>query len=187
MCSRSNASSSAETTRRHPSTTSCTSRRPDRSSSFRSDLYYRIRLPMDYGTWRNRLLGAVLGLTVLTAAHASADGIVVESVAKGSPAERAGLAVGDVLLSWERPAPLPAAGGELRSPFDLVRLERAEGPLGPLVFSGRRGDQAATFRLVTSEHWQLVARPSLPDETLSTYERAREALTTAGASEGARL
>src|SRR5687768_17597999 len=118
---------------------------------------------MNYRNDRSRLIGSVVVVAALTfasgsiaaAAESTAQGLVVETVGKGSPAEIAEIAPGDVLLSWTRPSASSPTGGKLHSPFQLVRLERVEGPLGELVFTGRRGDQEKTFRLITSEHWQL--------------------------------
>jgi CHAT domain-containing protein len=81
--------------------------------------------------------------TPAAAAGAGATaGISVEEVAKGSPAEKAGLRAGDLLLSWQRAAAPPAgprgAEGRLSSPFDLYETEREQAPRGPVRLAGSR-------------------------------------------------
>jgi S1-C subfamily serine protease len=59
-------------------------------------------------------------------------GVVVESVGKNSEAEKAGLAEGDVILSWNR----GELNGEIRSPFDLAEAEIEQGPRSQVGLRG---------------------------------------------------
>jgi hypothetical protein len=72
------------------------------------------------------LVLSVAGSPIIQGAEqhgARQSGVVVESVAKGSAGDRAGLQPGDVLLSWVR-KPAPPANrpgpGEIRNPFDWM-------------------------------------------------------------------
>src|SRR5262245_24166493 len=69
--------------------------------------------------------------------------LVVEAVAPGSEAERAGLRAGDLLLGWEQ----GAAQGRLATPFHVSALELERTPRGPITLAGRRGDQAQRWTL----------------------------------------
>ena len=104
----------------------------------------------------------LLVLSTLTAATAqpSSHGVIVEEVEKGWAAEKAGLEKGDVILSWSRAASdgLPPARGEIRSPFDLHRVNDEEGPYGSIAFQGRRGSQPMVWTL-SRDYWHLTSRP----------------------------
>src|SRR5262245_15407997 len=67
-------------------------------------------------------------------------GVVVEQVLARSGAERSGVRVGDVLLSWSRPADTerPAASGAFTTLFDLRRAEIEEASRAPLHLHGLR-------------------------------------------------
>lgn len=110
---------------------------------------------------------------------ATPPGVVVEEVAPRSAALSAGLARGDVLLSWTRAASPPGspadASGELRSVFDLLLLEDEEGPRGAVAFRGTRSG-APLEAAVPVGKWGLVARPPLGGDLLAAWERGREAL-----------
>ena len=79
----------------------------------------------------------IAGLCLLLAAIAleatpSPAGIVVENVATGEEAERAGLQPGDVLVSWKRnpnpPANPAGASGLFRTPFDVLETQIDQSP-----------------------------------------------------------
>jgi CHAT domain-containing protein/Tfp pilus assembly protein PilF len=61
-------------------------------------------------------------------------GVVIEEIPKGSALEKAGVQVGDVILSWERlpnpPANPEGASGKISSPFDWMWLEIEQAPRG---------------------------------------------------------
>jgi CHAT domain-containing protein/Tfp pilus assembly protein PilF len=63
-------------------------------------------------------------------------GVVIEEIPKGSALEKAGLQVGDVILSWERlpspPANPEATSGKINSPFDWMWVEIEQAPRGVL-------------------------------------------------------
>ena len=94
-------------------------------------------------------------------------GLVVESTAKNSEGERAGLAAGDVILSWTR----GASGGELRSPFDLAEVEREQAPRGPVALeSMRNGAKRATD--IGPGTWAIQTRPNFVGSLLIIYNEA---------------
>ena len=101
---------------------------------------------------------------------AAAPGVVVEEVAPRSAALAAGLARGDLILSWSRAAAPPgsptAASGELRSVFDLLLLEDEEGPRGAVAFRGTRAG-APLEAVVPVGKWGLLARPPLGGDLLA--------------------
>ena len=93
-----------------------------------------------------------------TAADACTDlnpGIVVESVAKNSEAEKAGLAEGDVILAWSR----GDAQGEIRSPFDLNDMEIEQEPRGQVTLEGTRAT-AKKIWVMGPDKWGVTTRPN---------------------------
>jgi len=96
-------------------------------------------------------------------------GLVVVSLSADGLAGRAGIAPGDVLLSWRR----GDAGGELVSPIDLDRLWAEEAPRGAVTCAGLRGEEAVAFELGEGS-WGLNVRPRLgqqPDRELDEASR----------------
>ncbi len=91
-------------------------------------------------------------------------GVVIEEIPKGSALEKAGLQVGDVILSWERlpnpPANPEAAKGELTSYFDWLELEVEEVPRGAVVLRGQRGMEPLELRAEPGL-WEAKVRPRL--------------------------
>jgi hypothetical protein len=61
------------------------------------------------------------------------QGLVVESVAKNSEGEKAGLTEGDIILSWFR----GDAKGTIELPFDLSEVETEQEPRGRVTLVGR--------------------------------------------------
>jgi CHAT domain-containing protein/tetratricopeptide (TPR) repeat protein len=113
---------------------------------------------------------SVLGQTSSSAGGAGScvnmqPGIVVETVAKNSEAEKAGLAEGDVILAWTR--------GDLKrqigSPFDLSEVEIEQEPRGQVTLEGTRGESKQSWAMGPGK-WDLGTRPNLPKSALSTYE-----------------
>jgi CHAT domain-containing protein len=99
-------------------------------------------------------------------------GIVVETVAKNSEAEKAGLAEGDVILAWSR----GEAKGDIRSPFDLSEVEIEQEPRGQVTLSGMRGGSEQKWPMGPGK-WDLGARPFLPEALLTIYNEG-EALVS---------
>ena len=80
---------------------------------------------------------SVLGQTASNAEGAAScvnmkPGIVVETVAKNSEAEKAGLEEGDVILAWTR----GEMKGEIGSPFDLTEAEIEQEPRDRVSLEG---------------------------------------------------
>jgi CHAT domain-containing protein/Tfp pilus assembly protein PilF len=101
-------------------------------------------------------------------------GVVVESVARNSEGEKAGLGEGDTILSWSR----GDAKGEIESPFDLSEIETEQEPRGWVTLEGTRGGRTQTW-VVGLDKWGIQARPSLPESLLVIYRDGQE-LTKVG-------
>src|SRR5260370_32683796 len=121
---------------------------------------------------RKRLWSLLLLPTCVTTGHVWAHlkpGIVVESVAKYSEAEKAGLQEGDLLLSWSR----GDAKGEIESPFDLSGTEIEQAPRGNVTLKGFRGAQKRVWELGPDD-WGVKTRPNLPQNLLAIYLEGKE-------------
>ena len=92
-------------------------------------------------------------------------GLVVESVAKYSEGEKAGLVEGDVILSWTR----GSANGSIESPFDLLEVEAEQEPLGRVALQG--GTKAWTLG---PDKWGIQARPNFTGNLLTAYHEGQE-------------
>ncbi|MES1240366.1 MAG: CHAT domain-containing protein [Acidobacteriota bacterium] len=107
------------------------------------------------------------------AARERLAGVVVESVAPGSPGERAGLQAGDEILSWSceafPPALLQPASGFVRSPYDLLPLEIEEAPRRPVTLHGRRGGDQERAWTLTAGEWRVETRPGFPADLAALY------------------
>lgn len=86
------------------------------------------------------------------------NGVVVEEIAPDSTLEKAGLRVGDILESWERPLSPPAnpesAKGLLSSPFDWMWLEVEQAHRGLVILNGKRDGQRKTWQVILGE-WNV--------------------------------
>jgi CHAT domain-containing protein/Tfp pilus assembly protein PilF len=91
-------------------------------------------------------------------------GIVIESIAKYSEGEKAGLQEGDVLLDWHR----DDAQGEIASPFDLSEIEVEQAPRGVVTVGGVRGTEKRVW-VLGQARWGVDARPNLPEGLLTLY------------------
>lgn len=96
-------------------------------------------------------------------------GVLVESVGKNSEAEKAGLADGDLILTWSRGDVM----GEIQSPFDLSEVEIEQEPLGQVTLSGIRASQERKWAM-GPERWAVETRPNLPESELAIYREALE-------------
>jgi CHAT domain-containing protein/Tfp pilus assembly protein PilF len=96
-------------------------------------------------------------------------GIVVESVAKHSEADKAGLSEGDVILAWSR----AMSRGEIHSPFDLVSVEIEQGPRGQVTLEGIRGEAKQSWVMGPST-WGVSTWPNLPENLLTIYHEAQK-------------
>ena len=99
-------------------------------------------------------------------------GIVIEEVRPHGAGERAGLQVGDALLSWE----LTRGGddsleGEFQTPLDLTEVLVEVAPRGSLRVRGIRDDKG--FELdIGQDKWGVRARPQLDADTLARHRDA---------------
>jgi CHAT domain-containing protein/Tfp pilus assembly protein PilF len=139
---------------------------------------------------RSRLLAPVIFFLVAGPVRGddAAAGVVVEEVAKESPAARAGMLAGDLIVSWSR-APAPpanpqAAQGPIASPFDLSDVELDEAPRGPILLTGRRGRTEINWPLPPVP-FGLRVRALLPEGLLRTYQEGRDLVGSKKLVEGA--
>jgi CHAT domain-containing protein/Tfp pilus assembly protein PilF len=131
-----------------------------------------------------RLASLLLLITLFASTPGAADklqskasaGVIVESVGKGSAAEKAGIQAGDMLISWDRAASPPAnpvaAHGQIESPFDLTYVEVEQAPRGGLSLAGKRGPKATTWTVGPGK-WEIEARPNLPADIPQLYEEGK--------------
>jgi len=96
-------------------------------------------------------------------------GIVIESTAKYSEGEKAGLLEGDLLLNWSR----GDAKGEITSPFDLSLIEIEQAPRGNVTLEGVRGTEKRSW-VIGPDDWGIKTRPNLPQNLLSIYLEGQE-------------
>jgi CHAT domain-containing protein len=105
---------------------------------------------------------------------------VVDEISKNSPAEKAGLRIGDVIVSWSRAVVRDDAGASapIRSPFDLLLVELEQAPRGSISLVTTRGGAHVT-RVLPPVPFGLMSRPALPAALLAAH-RAAHALAQAG-------
>ena len=115
---------------------------------------------------------------------------MVETVTSPSPAEKAGLRAGDVILSWLCAAAPPAfpeaASGSVRSPYDLLSPEIEEAPRRAVTLQGKRGGQEMTWTLTAGE-WGLESRPILPVGLEALYLEGRGKIEAGDPAAGERI
>jgi CHAT domain-containing protein/Tfp pilus assembly protein PilF len=113
----------------------------------------------------------------------SAESIVIEKIAAGSAAERAGLQPGDELTAWSSER---GSSGALRTPFDLGRVKIEQAPRGVVILRGfREGEQMAWS--VLPGVWGIEARPDLAPGLLVLYEQGRQQIAAGDLDAGAAL
>lgn len=98
-----------------------------------------------------------------------AKGIVVESLEAHGEAYKAGIRVGDILLSWVG----PTKRGEMDSPFDLPYVGFEQQALGIVRIQGLR-DREKRAWLLRKVPWSIQTRPNLTGSALSSYLEAEE-------------
>jgi CHAT domain-containing protein/Tfp pilus assembly protein PilF len=144
-----------------------------------------------------KLVSVTLSLALLPCALAGAPadaaresprgGAVVEEIAPGSAAARAGLAPGDLLLAWERAASPPAnprpAAGTIGSPFDLVEVEIEEAPRGAFRLTGRREGETRSWEMPPDD-WGLTAAPRFQGSSQREYGRGRSEIAAGRTTRG---
>ena len=96
-------------------------------------------------------------------------GLVVEQVAQNTPAQKAGVHPGDILLSWKR----ASAHGEFESPFDLAYVFLEQAPRGPIKVAALRGGRRIEW-LFRSDAWGISVRPNFTNPLLSIYLQGEE-------------
>jgi len=144
---------------------------------------------------------AVILLGTAAVLH-GAEGVVVEAVEKSSAGEKAGILVGDLILSWEQPAKpglaLKPVQQNIRSILDWMYLESEYAPRGPIRLRGTRNGQSQVFDLpagafgtkvhpVMAKDISLLyesgkgglAKKAFP-ETISFWRKASDTLTKKG-------
>jgi len=96
-------------------------------------------------------------------------GIVVESVAKHSEGDKAGLSEGDIVLGWSR----GESGGKIGSPFDLISVEIEQAPRGQVMLEGLRAEKKQSWIMGPST-WGISTRPNLSDTLLALYQEGEK-------------
>jgi CHAT domain-containing protein/Tfp pilus assembly protein PilF len=99
-------------------------------------------------------------------------GLVVESVARNFEGEKAGLAEGDIILSWSR----GDTKGQIESPFDLSEIEAEQAPRGRVMLEGKRGE-ATQIWAIGPDKWGIQTRPNLTGSLLDIYLEGQEQAT----------
>ena len=110
----------------------------------------------------------LLALSVPAQSTEVGHGVEVVSVDKNSEAERAGLAEGDVILSWSR----ADVRGEIESPFDWSDLLAEQGPRGSVLLRGIRFGRTKTWSLGLKT-WGLTVQPNLQPRSMTTFRTCR--------------
>ncbi|HWN41233.1 MAG TPA: CHAT domain-containing tetratricopeptide repeat protein [Thermoanaerobaculia bacterium] len=118
---------------------------------------------------KHKRLYSVLLMTITLAAgsawaadSALAEGVIVETIGKGSALERAGVQLGDTLLSWKQKIGQDEEIGTLHSPFDWIWLEIERAPRGKLQLFGKRNGHPISF-LVDKGTFETEVRPNLQE------------------------
>jgi len=105
----------------------------------------RTRAPRDSvrGSCSNAMIvRRVTALALLLAVRAvgQQSGVYIEEIEKGSPAEQAGLRVGDLIVAWSQ----GTDSGTIESPFDWIDFEFERAPRGAAAVRLYRGSEELT-------------------------------------------
>jgi CHAT domain-containing protein/Tfp pilus assembly protein PilF len=117
------------------------------------------------------LMTFTVAALVSASGQSSPPGVVVEKIARGLAADKAGLRETDTILSWAR----GGDHGRIDSPFDLSAVEVEQAPRGVITLNGLRGQESLTWTLNPSNNWGVEVRPQLPQNLLDIYEQGRKA------------
>jgi len=121
-------------------------------------------------------LALAVALLLLSCSRGPAPaGVTVASLDPAGGAARAGLRVGDVLLSWQRDKSTGAAGAEgaLGSCADLSRVEIQEAPQGTVTFQAERLGRTFSAEM-PPDNWQIEVLPrQRRDPGCDAFARAR--------------
>ena len=101
-------------------------------------------------------------------------GVVVEEVEAGREGDKAGLKVGDVILSWSR----GDAIGKIESPFDYIWVDIEQRPRSEVTLEGKRGAENMSWTLGRGE-WGLTTGPAFTGRLHDVYANTN-ALAKAG-------
>ena len=91
-------------------------------------------------------------------------GVVIERVTVGLEANKAGIQVGDILVSWSR----GRGKSDIKSPFDLSWIETEQAPRGQVRIEGFRGNHRHIW-LLRSYGWGVITRPNMQGGILRLY------------------
>ncbi len=124
------------------------------------------------------LFGGLLSSAALAGLAREPRGVVIESVGRGSTADRAGLQEGDLLLTW---AAGPGRGGALGSPFDLQEVFLEQVPRRKVCLQGSRGAQARSWcvaaRSPSGAFAEIELHPNLGEPLLALYRRGQNEIS----------
>src|SRR5215203_1014803 len=106
-------------------------------------------------------------------------GVLIEEIPKESALEKAGLQVGDVILSWERlpnpPASPEGASGKIDSPFDWMWLEIEQVPRGVVRLSYVRKGRIALAH-VSEGYWGATVTSWLSGSAVKRFAALKSQL-----------
>jgi len=118
------------------------------------------------------LVGLVTVVTFVNAANVqfSPHGLVVEEIAADSPAAKAGLRVGDRLLTYDG-KPLTSSAVLLELEVNALGESKKE-----VALRVQRGEETLTMSLTVLGLWGIQTRPQLQPAVLTLYTEGRAAL-----------
>ncbi len=96
-------------------------------------------------------------------------GLVVESVVRGTQADRLGIQPGDIMLSWNR----GEAKGDFDSPFGLAYVSIEQASRGLVTVHGLSGTQNRKW-VLGSDTWGIQTRPNMLGTYLSIYQEGMQ-------------
>jgi CHAT domain-containing protein len=109
----------------------------------------------------------------------TAPGVVVERIAEGGLADGQ-LQVGDVLMSWQRPARPPtspeSADGDFRTPYDRIAVEWEHAARAPVKLLIERNGARESVTLADTG-WGIKTRPQFSTARLQRYLEGHEAIS----------
>ncbi len=108
-------------------------------------------------------------------------GVVLEVVEPGGAAHRAGLEVGDQIITWHRGATAPL---ELGTPIDLDRVESKAA--GDVTLGARRQGEAFDVTL-PPDRWRIESRPALVEPVLGSYLEGQRLIAEGQVEAGVKL